>query len=69
MKKLPLILLFVGFIFLVLSTDINFTGAVIGRSIKITNIFFFIFSLTFFIFSVILFIGEKSLESSLVNRK
>lgn len=66
MKKLPLILLLVGFIFLVLSIDVTFTGAVIGTNIEITNSLFFVFGLTFFMASLILFVANKSLESLVI---
>jgi len=37
MKKLALILLFLGFVFLFLSIDISFTGAVIETNFDIKN--------------------------------
>jgi hypothetical protein len=66
MKKLPLVLLFAGFIFLFLSVDVTFTGAVIGTNIEITNYFFFVFGLTFFMASLVLFVVNKSLESLVI---
>jgi len=66
MKKLSLVLLLVGFVFLFLSVDIIFTGAVIGTNIEIKNILFFVFSLTFFMASLILFVVNKSLESLVI---
>jgi len=63
MKKLPPYLLLTGFIFLFFSVDVTFTGAVIGTNIKISNMVFFIFSLTFFMASLTLFVVKKSLES------
>ncbi|MCR4327550.1 MAG: YdcF family protein [Nanoarchaeota archaeon] len=66
MKKLPLVLLFAGFIFLFLSVDVTLTGAVIGTDIKITNSLFFVFGLTFFMASLILFVANKSLESLVI---
>ncbi len=66
MKKLMYISLLLGFVFLFLSIDITFTGAVIGTRIKIEKNALFIFSLIFFMVSLILFISEKSLESLVI---
>jgi hypothetical protein len=66
MKKLPLVLLLAGFIFLLLSVDVTFTGAVIGTDIEIKNTPFFIFSLVFFMASLVLFVVNKSLESLVI---
>ena len=66
MKKLPFVLLFAGFVFLFLSIDITFTGAVVGTDIQIKNTLFFIFSLTFFIISLLLFVANKSLEALVI---
>jgi len=66
MKKIFLTLLLVGFVFLFLSVDTTFTGAVIGADVKITNTLFFIFSLIFFASSFVLFVINKSLESLVI---
>ena len=66
MKKVHLVLFFTGIIFLSLSVDVTFTGAVIGTNVKITNNLFFIFSLTFFMASLVLYVVNKSLESLVI---
>jgi hypothetical protein len=62
MIKLPLFLFLGGFVFLVLSFDVTFTGAVIGTDIGISNKFFFIVSLIFFIMGLILLTKSTGLE-------
>jgi len=69
MKKLILILLLIGSVFLFLSINVTFTGALIGTNLKITNTIFFILGLTFFIISLILFVENKSLECILIPTK
>jgi ABC-type uncharacterized transport system fused permease/ATPase subunit len=66
MKKLPLVLLFTGFVFLFLSVDVTFTGAVVGTDIQIKNTLFFFSGLTFFLASLVLFVVDKSLESLVI---
>ena len=62
MKKLPLILLFTGFVFLFLSVEVTFTGAAIGTNIKIMNGLFFILGLTFLIGSLVFLTKSDGLE-------
>ncbi|MFH1452327.1 MAG: YdcF family protein [archaeon] len=66
MKKLSLVLLLVGFVFLSLSFEVTITGAVIGRGVEVSNVLFFILSLTFFIGSFVLYVVNKSLESLVI---
>jgi len=63
MKKIHLFGLLIGFIFLLLSIKITFTGAIIGTNIEISNILFLVISLTFVIGSIILYVANRSLES------
>ncbi len=65
MKKTAFIFLLLGLIFLVLSLNVNLTGAVIGTEIEIHNYLFFVLSLAFILVSLILF-TKKSLESLVI---
>jgi len=66
MKKIHLFGLLIGFIFLLLSIKITFTGAIIGTNIEISNILFLVISLTFVIGSIILYVANRSLESLVI---
>jgi len=65
MKKTAFIFLFLGLAFLVLSINVNLTGAVIGKGIQINNYLFFALGLAFILVSLILF-TKKSLESLVI---
>lgn len=66
MRKFPLVLLVIGFVFLFLSIDVTFTGAVTETNVKVSNSVFFIIGLAFFIVSLGLLAAGKSLESLLI---
>ncbi len=62
MRKLVYLLICFGLILLFFSLEINFTGAVIGTEIDVSNKILFVLSLTLFMVSFILYITQKSLE-------
>jgi len=66
-KRISLILFVTGLILLIISLDLNITGAVIGSStIQIENNYLFIISLVLLIISAVFFVANKSLESLVI---